>query len=187
MGSCVGHLRLVRDAGVRHKKNSHENILGRRDANHEHLQVHASILSTRVGTERRHGTTTVPCSGVRAREQHHIIRHGASGEFGTDEAISAQPSHAHGQLPVVGADAPTSRERNGSSRPYPRMGCGARVEHGHMCEPRSRKGKPVTTRHGKQNSRLPDHLKKTTSFSETCGGGTSQTHVAAHTLVPKET
>ena len=98
-------------SGSTHANNSHKELLGRTYVNNEHLQVDVSILSTRVGEERRHqGATTVPCNGVRARERHHIITHGSSGEFGTDVAISAQPRHAHGQVPVVGADDPNLGE-----------------------------------------------------------------------------
>ena len=76
---------------------------------------------------------TVPCNGAKARERHHNVIHVTSGEVGTDVAVNARPRHAHGQVPVVSAGARTSRERNGSSRPYPRMGRGAPVTHGHMC------------------------------------------------------
>ena len=133
----VGTLVLCEKRRVHHVKNSQREFLGDRDANHEHLKRDVSILSTRVGTERRQqGTTTVPCGGDRAGEWHRIIAHGASDEFGTDAAVSARVCRAHGRAPVVGANGPTSKERNGSSRLCPRMGRGARVKHGNMCKPR---------------------------------------------------
>ena len=98
-----GPLVLCEKRRVHHIKNSQREFLGDGDANHEHLKPDVSILSTRVGGKgRHHGIATVPCSGVRSEECTRIIARGASGEFGTDVAISARVRRARVHVPAVG-------------------------------------------------------------------------------------